>query len=115
MKKKRTLNQTWVLCLRMWRWIAKVWQTPRYRQYNIKKLKKIWLRKNGFPKSCLRGDCFFCEHKNICGRDFCDDGCPGSFVDPDFNCCNSDYHYADKPVEFYKELLRLNRIRKAEK
>jgi hypothetical protein len=36
-------------------------------------------------------------------------------VDSHFNCCDTEYEYAYKPVEFYKELLRLNRIRKAKK
>lgn len=40
-KKKLTLNQTWVLCLRMWRWIVKVWQTPRYKRYAVWELKEI--------------------------------------------------------------------------
>lgn len=115
MKKKRTLNQTWTLCLRMWQWIAKVWQTPRYMQYDVHKLKEIWLRKNGFHYSRLRSDCFFCEYKNIYNISRCDEGCPGVFVDSGFNCCNGDYHYSIEPVEFYKELLRLNRIRKAKK
>jgi hypothetical protein len=111
MKKKRTLNQTWVLCLRMWRWIAKVWQTPRYRRYDVIVLKDMWLRKNGFRY--IRADCFFCDYK---GSDLCcDQACLGSLVNPEFNCCNDDYNYVHKPVEFYKELLRLNRIRKAKK
>ena len=113
--KKRTLNQTWTLCLRMWRWIAKVWQTPRYRRYDIAKLKEIWLRKSGFLCEGLRGSCFLCEYKNICNIDDCSKGCPGAFVDHAFNCCSDAYHFIDKPVEFYKELLRLNRIRKVKK
>ncbi len=111
MKKKRTLNQTWVLCLRMWRWIAKVWQTPRYRRYGVIDLKMIWLRKNRFRY--IRADCFFCGYK---GSDLrCDSNCPGSLVNSEFSCCSDDYHYEDKPIEFYKELLRLNRIRKVKK
>ena len=113
--KQRTLNQTCTLCLRMWRWIAKVWQTPRYGWYEVSELKEIWLRKNGFLYVGLRGNCFFCEHKNICNMDACSKGCPGALVDRSFNCCNDDYAYDKKPVEFYKELLRLNRIRKAKK
>jgi len=114
-KRTRTLNQTWTLCLRMWWWVAKVWQTPRYRRYDIVDLKRIWLRKNGFRYSYLRGDCFFCENKNICNIDSCDKGCPGVLVNRVFDCCDYDYHYENKPVKFYKELLRLNRIRKAKK
>lgn len=108
-KKERTLNQTWVLCLRMWRWIAKVWQTPRYRRYGVCDLKKTWLRKNRFRY--LQNDCFFCEFD----RGFSCSSCPGKLIVLDFNCCDDEYDYEEKPVEFYKELLRLNRIRKAKK
>jgi len=108
--KKRTLNQTWVLCLRMWRWIAKVWQTPRYKQYNVLKLKEIWLRKNGFEPESLRAHCFFCDYKRQ--GTLCHQTCPGALVDSCFNCYHYDYDFEDKPVEFYKEILRLNRIRK---
>lgn len=114
-KKKLTLNQTWTQCLRMWRWITEVWQTPRYKRYDVGQLKKIWLKKNGFNPSTVRASCFFCEYKrrkNLC---FCYTACPGALVDPDFVCDNYNYHYAYKPVEFYKELLRLNKIRKAKK
>ena len=107
--KKRTLNQTWVLCLQMWKWIAKVWQTPRYRQYDVLKLKEIWLRKNGFEPECLRAHCFFCDYKGV---ESCHQACPGALVDSRFSCYHYDYNFEDKPVEFYKEILRLNRIRK---
>ena len=111
--KKRTLNQTWVLCLRMWRWIAKVWQTPRYRRYDVYELKKIWLEKSGFRNSSMRGSCFFCDYKKDNGC--CSEACPGAVVFSGFNCCNYNYHYGDRPVAFYAELLRLNRIRKGKR
>lgn len=110
MKKKLTLNQTWILCLRMWRWIAKVRQTPRYRRYDVHRLKEIWLRKNGFKPENMRAWCFFCDYKGLWL--LCEHACPGALVDPDFNCCMDNHHFETKPVEFYKELLRLNRIRK---
>jgi len=112
MKKKRTLNQTWTLCLRMWRWIAKVWQTPRYRRYDISDLKRIWLKKNGY-KNGLWCDCFFCDYKSRGVP--CSVGCPGAMVDRNFRCTRFNYHWIRKPIEFYKELLRLNKIRKAKK
>lgn len=102
--KKRTLNQTWVLCLRMWRSISKRW-TGRI---PVWELKARWLKANKFPNNTIEEDCFFC--------DYCFSGCsqcPGRLVDPDFSCTNEDYDYEDEPVAFYKELLRLNRIRKA--
>lgn len=105
--KKRTLNQTWILCLRMWRWIAK----PENKGKNIHTLKARWLHDNGFV-NVIRADCFFCDYNKVdseCGS------CPGGLVDPDFNCCNDDYKYTGEPGAFYKELLRLNRIRKGQK
>ena len=103
--KKRTLNQTWVLCLRMWRSISKKW-TGRI---PIWKLKAQWLKVNGFPDYTIEEDCFFCDYtKNSDCRQ-----CPGKLVDRNFSCTNHDYDYENEPVAFYKEILRLNRIRKA--
>ena len=105
--KKRTLNQTWILCLRMWRSISKA-KTANPRLW-VSTLKRRWLHDNGFKN--LVGDCFFCEETK--GRRHCE-GCPGKLVGS-FNCCRDVYHYRHKPVAFYKELLRLNRIRKEKK
>ncbi len=107
--KKRTLNQTWVLCLRMWRSISKA-KAGKSRKF-VSTLKRQWLREAGIK---IKGDsdCFFCEHtyhEDSCRR------CPGRLVDFSFSCHRESYHYVVKPVEFYKELLRLNRIRKAKK
>lgn len=106
--KKRTLNQTWTLCLRMWRWVAKAKTENSKKQVSILKLR--WLYDNGFRN--LKNGCFFCDfirETRSCG------GCPGKLVDASFNCCTDAYYYRLKPVLFYKELLRLNRIRKAKK
>ena len=114
--KKRTLNQTWTLCLRMWRWIAKVWQTPRYRRYSVLRLKSIWLKKNGFNSIKIKSTCFFCDYalEDRYGDPVCDT-CPGYLVDDAFECISDDYYYRDNPVGFYNKLLQLNRIRKAKK
>ena len=105
--KKRTLNQTWTLCLRMWRWIAKVW-TPG--GPIIYELKVQWLKSNKFGGAFgLKSHCFFCEFQKDTGG--CSQ-CPGVLVNPYFNCYDDRYHHKHKPAAFYKELLRLNRIRK---
>jgi len=103
--KKRTLNQTWVLCLQMWRSISRA--KAKNKRLWVSVLKRRWLQDNGFKS--LQGDCFFCEHVKV--EHTCD-LCPGQLVDHTFNCCTPDYHYRYKPIKFYKELLRLNRIRK---
>ena len=107
--KKRTLNQTWILCLRMWRWIAAI-KAKGSRRW-VTTLKRQWLRENGIR---IKGDhdCFFCEYNNR--EDVCVN-CPGRLVDYDFSCHREVYEYFKRPVPFYKELLRLNRIRKGRK
>ena len=107
--KKRTLNQTWTLCLRMWRWIVKM-KAKNNRRW-ISTLKSQWLHLNNVK---IEGshNCFFCELSNrhsSCVR------CPGKLVTRSFNCTNIMYHYKNQPAAFYKELLRLNRIRKTKK
>ena len=92
----------------MWRSIAK--SKIEYPGQWVSTLKERWLRDNGFKN--LVGDCFFCAAAaaaNTC------DLCPGRLVDLSFSCSNENYSYAQKPVAFYKELLRLNRIRKERK
>ena len=107
--KKRTLNQTWTLCLRMWRWIAKEWPTTLK---SISTLKSRWLSKNGFGGENIDHNCFFCDYNG--NRIECR-SCPGKLVNRRFGCANDAYYYLKKPGAFYKELLRLNRIRKAKK
>ena len=107
--KKRTLNQTWVLCLRMWRRISKIWVED---DFDVHLLKVRWLSENGFGNEDIYCNCFFCD---FAGDSYCATRCPGKLVEHSFQCDDSAYNYEDNPVAFYKELLRLNRIRKAEK
>ena len=103
---KLTLNQTWVLCLRMWRWIAEVWKKGD----NVERLKSKWLRENGFGAAGIHEHCFFCHYApNDCPK------CPGRKVDEDFDCQDHDDYDYRMPKSFLTELLRLNRIRKAKK
>lgn len=114
--KKRTLDQTWTLCLQMCRSVSKKWAkadtiTKESRWY-VSKLKESWLRENGFGEENLMSNCFFCDFQNPpggCSR------CPGVLVNPSFNCYTQAYHFINNPPAFYAELLRLNRIRKAKK
>lgn len=107
-----TLNQTWVLCLRMWRWIDKEWEKGSKRKTIISGLKKAWLRDNGFEVSDNESkNCFFCLYTDEISCKHC----PGVLVDPHFRCDNLDYCWYKKPPAFYQELLRLNRIRKGKK
>ena len=109
--KKRTLNQTWTLCLRMWRWISKIWVED---DSDIHWLKAKWLRENGFGNENIYANCFFCDYNCQLEYEGCG-SCPGHLVDSFFSCGSTTYDYETKPVAFYKELLRLNRIRKGKK
>ena len=108
--KKRTLNQTWILCLRMWRWIAKVWTLDGP---SVHDLKSLWLESNGFTKS-IDANCFFCDYNWQFENGGCW-SCPGRLVTSSFSCSSVTHDYETKPVAFYNELLRLNRIRKEKK
>lgn len=110
MKRKRTLNETWLLCLRMWRAIVNY---PDLNDCNISTLKQRWLYANGFTEIDVLHDCFFCDYAidPDLNREDCT-GCPGCLVDPLFDCCNGEYYYRYMPIEFRKKLLELNRIRK---
>ena len=105
----KTLNQTWDLCLQMWKWIAETYDGT----ISVWALKQTWLNDNGFADIKLYGNCFFCGYDSGCGFDSDNPcrNCPGRLVDPDFYCAHPNYNFRDKPVEFYNELLRLNQIR----
>ena len=107
--KKRTLNQTWILCIRMWRWIVKNLGKGR----GILGLKKQWLSENGFKD--VKTNCFFCDFVNTYSERLDCSKCPGTLIDPAFHCMNSAYDYSAKSGAFLEELLRLNRIRKGKK
>ncbi len=113
--KKLTLNQTWTLCLRMWRWIAKEWKKTGK---SVHLLKIEWLKQNGFNPKAISCECFFCERDNQQreeGENYCHH-CPARQINPNFHCEQiKEYFYAEKPIAFLAELLRLNRIRKAKK
>jgi hypothetical protein len=112
--KPLTLNQTWTLCLKMWKWIAEHWVEI---EDGVETLKAQWLKDNGYeyddwPNSC----CFFCEYamQKSSDKDFweCCDFCPGRLVNKRFNCFNKTYCFHMYPLKFYKKLLELNRKRK---
>jgi len=111
--KKLTLNQSWTWCLRMWRWIAKEKRQGSRKQ--VTTLKREFRIAHGIKP--IVNDCFFCEHddghySNKYG--FCE-CCPGRSVDPAFHCeYHASYRWDKEPEAFYKKLLELNRIRKAQ-
>jgi len=115
--KKTNLNETWKLCLSMWRWIAK--ERGRSNYLSVYTLKAKWLRKHGFKENSVREECFFCEycskHRTIKAETVGCPDCPGTKVDRSFDCRNTDYNFYSRPIAFYKKLLALNKIRTAKK
>ncbi len=105
--KRLNLNETWVLCLKMWKWIAK--QVKAGRQ-NVEGLKEEWLRKHKF--SGIHSKCFFCDYavKNSHPKKF-DCNCPAERIEQDFWCQKDSYCYSLKPIAFYKKLVELNKLR----
>ncbi len=119
--KRLTLDETWVLCLKMWKWIAmKVRAAIKAgKTWNVNTLKKEWLEKHGFED--IVDDCFFCDfydkrRKSDSGLGCLESGlCPGRKVDDLFDCATTDYHYCNKPIAFYKKLCELYKLRLAKK
>ena len=97
-----TLDQTWALCLEMWKWVSE--QTG-----DVEDLKKEWLKAHGFKWRDIAAACFFCEYNSA--REASDDcnHCPGKLVDEDFDC-QDDPAYDEDPVGFYAGLLVLHAI-----
>lgn len=113
--KQLNLDETWQLCLKMWKWIIKEFPKlpdPFHEKdiiETINDLKDEWCVKNGFEGK-VDNSCFFCEYgcqhaPNVCGH------CPAVKIDPEFDCMNTYYDYSKYPVAFYKKLKQLNKIR----
>lgn len=108
--KRLTLDETWKLCLKQWCWVIKKDRDDDADIIEI--LKKEWVKEHGFKNVFY--NCFFCEYsfqkvRNLCGR------CPAKKIDKDFDCECTDYGFVDKPIEFYKKLVQLNKLRLAKK
>lgn len=107
--KRLTLNETWKLCLAMWRWIARQVRAGR-NDVDVSKLKDEWLAKKGFDPMEILHSCFFCHYTTDSDLEDCEQ-CPGRKVDPYFGCCGGKYYYRFHPIAFYNKLVRLNRKR----
>ena len=119
--KKLTLDETWRLCLSMWRWIIKKLRINP--ELDIEELKDEWLEKH-YPQIDLMSSCFFCEYdyqrrlKSKAKRFWDCPFCPMRIVDKSlkaFCCLNTDFWYEKKPIAFYNKLVSLNRKRLAKR
>ncbi len=114
--KRLNLDQTWVLCLKMWKWIAKEVKAGKTR--DVDGLKKEWLQKHGF-RDILAHDCFFCQYSNSRTKDMSCRLCPAKkTAGKEYHCNDPDALFpcfSTHPIAFYKKLLALNKIRLAKK
>ena len=121
------LEQAWIDCLKMWKWIDRNINTAKHelsltKIAHVSEFKRWYLAKHDKIKP-LTHHCYFCHfqateaskhngprlyHEGLIMH--CP-GCPGNLVDPEFNCERGATWYSD-PHEFYKRLCRLNTERK---
>lgn len=104
---KYTLQETWDLCLKMWRWIADYYMPGD----SIVQLKRQWLKLHGLGEAGITESCFFCHSTAVCpgAKQDCN-VCPGKAADPSFSCMTRRYHYYNEPKKFYREIARLHKI-----
>ena len=118
--KKLTLDETWRLCLSMWRWIAK--QKRGGSKRNIDNLKIQWLDIHGYKlnedNEYIKLNCFFCEYdeQQLRKEESANcDCCPGKKIDIEFACTASGYCWSNDSIAFYNMLVSLNRKRLAKR
>lgn len=115
LKRKLSLEQTWIKCLKMWKEMIEVHWKPGM---TGNKLKEIYFENH--PKIIeepLCGGCYFCDYdtKRKGNNDEHCSNCPGRLINKKFDCHNESYHYDIKPKAFYRKLLELNTKRKSKK
>ena len=101
-----TLDMAFDLCLKQWDWIKA--EKEAGSKLSASTLKDQWCEENGFED--IYYNCFFCEYASLFDCSSCKN-CPGCLVDPEFYCCNKEYHYEYNSLAFHAELVRLNKIR----
>ena len=113
MKKKLTLNQTWTLCLKQWKWIIE--QLDAGSEKAITVLKQEWLKRNGYKTKEIWATCFFCEYVASRRNFSCQENCRARLIAKRFHCERAAYNYSFEPRKFYKVIFGLNEKRKAQK
>ncbi len=109
--KKRTLSETWRLCLEMWKWIDEEIEAKGLNYWKHIDLKQRWLKKHRI-RGNIRFNCFFCHYafEHAQEKDPCL-ACPGKLVNKSFHCGNRRYDWCTNPYAFYKKLVSLNKTR----
>ncbi len=112
--KRLNLNETWVLCLKMWKWLIE--QIEAGDTSSVPDLKIKWVKKHGIKKNSIDANCHFCEYNTKAGGRYPNcKYCPGKKIAKDFFCEHEDYYYQNNPIAFYKKLVELNKIRLAKR
>lgn len=117
MAKKLTLDETWTLCLQMWKWIAE--QIPKkpvrlHISTFVWNLKAKWLQEHSVGSN-IENNCFFCDWATRYKNEHCN-SCPAKKVDKNFgDCYDENYSFETKPIEFYHKIDSLHKIYKAQK
>ena len=101
---KLTLDQTWIKCLKMWKWVVKHHHKNRDDVIN---LKYSYLKMCHIEPYQISNLCYFCNVAISAG--YACENCPGKLVDPIFNCRNPKYNYCKKPEKFLAKLKQLNK------
>lgn len=101
------LDKIWEYCLKMW---DDIFDLPG----SVIDNKAVWMKENGFED--IYNDCFFChfadgEFAKPNSFGYMCDYCPGSLVDPKFDCANRQYYYLERPKEFRRKIKQLNKQR----
>lgn len=108
--KRLTLNETWKLCLQMWKWIA---GQARAGRTDVWPMKEQWLEEHGFDfdDESINNACFFCEYHRQHPIKAEDCNCPAIKIDKAFSCMGGAYDFKRHPIAFYNKLVSLNRKR----
>lgn len=109
MEKGLTLKRAFIECKKMWKWISDRCEDGPYEwdSCHVFMLKRTYAQNMNLK---LTSNCFFCEFND--GAMNCKN-CPGKMIDPDFHCQSKKFNYQTNPIDFYKEIVRLNKIRRA--
>lgn len=109
------LDKCWINCLRMWKWIAEVYDGL----VTVTTLKKRWLKAHRF-KQRIADYCFFCQYAKDAGDNRCNgkvgcSHCPARLVSKAFMCTNTTYWWEEEPKAFYRKIVKLYAIYRSQK
>ena len=128
-KEKLTLHETWLYCMKMWKWVIN--ELSIRKDVHPRDLKGEWINRFYRKNDKIRHNCFFCQYVvNFIGKDVYDkwedcNYCPGRLIDSEFHCelyrepdnkqdnkyyihAFNEYYWIAQPEEFYKKLQKMH-------